>query len=95
SYILTAGIIKTTPQQEDQIVFRISAAQHKGNRTATNPFNECSIFCMHDTSQAHLQAHTTKLQPRSKVWIMGDFGVDEDQLYVQLDNMEYMYSTLP
>ncbi|CAG8576252.1 4530_t:CDS:2, partial [Paraglomus occultum] len=90
SCILAAGIVDTKPQQQkNQIFFRISASQHKGDKTATNPFNQCSIFCTHDASQTHLLARTTKLLPRSKVWVTGDFGVDENQLYVQLDNMEY------
>src|SRR5438132_11425954 len=54
----TAGIVKTQPkQQQDQMVFKLSASQHKGDRTATNPFNECSIFCIHDTSSL-ISKHT-------------------------------------
>jgi hypothetical protein len=93
SYILAAGFVETkAKQQEDQMTFRMNASQHKGDKTAANPFNEYSIFCSHDIFQTHLSARTSRLQPRSKLWISGDFGVDDNDLYVQLNSIEYMYS---
>ncbi|CAG8661547.1 898_t:CDS:1, partial [Paraglomus occultum] len=65
SCILAAGIVDTKPQQQqDQIFFRISASQHKDDKTPlTN-----AAFSAHTTPLNAPTSAYYKLQPQSIIW---------------------------